>query len=342
MRTIPLLFIGSGRVGTALRGHLETYNSRSRALKFEVAAVVRSDRIELEDGTCRARPSSDAWESVIETAHELRRKRPETVIIDVSDAKTRSTHLSLVESGFTVVTANKRPLSAAYDHFRRLTEALDGRGHHAYWFEATVGGGLPVIRTIRELVETGDRILRITATLSGTLNFLCDAHERRMPFGQALMEAHARGLTEPDPREDLLCSDVIRKVQILASLCGCWWQPTDAIAPVMTPDLARLLGDDFMKVVQGISAWPEPWPHPGTPVEYVVRIEPTISGSSAIVGGLLERDRSRPKLEGAENLFVIETDRNGPTPIVIRGPGAGASVTATAVFGDLLRSLARI
>lgn len=342
MRTIPLVFIGSGRVGTALRGHLETYNDKNRTLKFEVAAVVRSDRIELADGTCRARPSSDMWESVIETAHELRRKRPETVIVDVSDAKTRSTHLSLVESGFTVVTANKRPLSVSHEHFRRLTEALDGRGHHAYWFEATVGAGLPVIRLIRELVQTGDRVTRITAILSGTLNFLCDAHERRVPFGQALSEARDLGLTEPDPREDLLCSDVIRKASILASLCGCWWLPSDAITPVISPDLARLLGTDFVEKAKSIEPWPEQWPSLGTPVEYVVRIEPSLTGSSRIEGGLVKRDGAYPKLEGPENRFVIETERNGSVPIVIRGPGAGAAVTATAVFGDLLRSLARL
>ena len=342
MRIIPLLLIGCGRVGNALRGHLEAFNQKGGKLKFQVAAVVRRDRIEFEDGSVRQRYTSEDWESILETAHDLRGRNPETVIVDVSDARTTVVHLRLVESGFTVVTANKRPPAHSIETFRRLTEAVDGRGHRSYWFEATVGAGLPVIRTVRELVETGDRIVRLTATLSGTLNFLCDAHAAGMPFGKALADARDRGLTEPDPREDLLCRDVARKAKILASLCGCWWQPEDAIAPVIPTALADLYGADFVEKAKSIEAWPEPWPEPGEPVEYVVRIKPTISGSSSIVGALRDRDPAHRPLEGAENRFIIMTERNGQIPIEIRGPGAGAAVTATAVFGDLLRSLARL
>jgi len=343
MREVALFLIGRGRVGEALCSHLEAFNARpGQDLAFRVEATVRSDRIELASGEVRQRRSSDDWLPVIETAHEMRRNGLEPVVVDVTDARTHGLHRSLVDSGFTVVTANKRPLSVSPEFYRILTRAFDHRTHRSYWFEATVGGGLPVIRAIRELVETGDRIVRVTATLSGTLNFLCDAHAMRKPFGQALAEAVELGLTEPDPFEDLLCKDVARKAQILAGLCGCWWMSTDGIAPVIAPDIARLFGDDFLRRMRDIEPWPEPWPHLGTPVEYVVVIEPTISGSCSITGGLVRRDDARRKLEGAENRFVIETERNGAVPIVIRGPGAGAAVTATAVFGDILRSIARL
>jgi len=335
-----LIFIGCGRVGTALRGHIEAYNRRGGPLRFSVAAVVRRDRVEMSDGTSKPRHASDDWQSVLEALYDMRAKDP--VVIDVSDARSTTLHLWLIDGGFTVVTANKRPLSHSNETFRRLTEAVDGRSHRSYWFEATVGGGLPVIRAIRELIETGDRIRRVSATLSGTLNFLCDAHARRVPFGKALAQARDLGLTEPDPREDLLCRDVARKTRILASLCNCWWMEDAAIAPIISPDTVRLLGEDLIEKTKDVDLWPEPWPHPGTAVDYVVRIEPTISGSSVVTGGLVERDKAFRPLEGPENRFVIETERNGPVPIIIRGPGAGAAVTATAVFGDLLRSLARI
>lgn len=343
MREIDLILIGSGRVGTALRAHLAAYDERPGAeLKFRVIATVRSARIERDDGTTVTRHASDDWREVAEFAMRLRDEGRDPVVIDVSDARNFVLHRMLVDGGFPVVTANKRPLSGSLDGFRLLTRAFDRRGHRAYWFEATVGGGLPVIQKIRELVETGDRITRVTATLSGTLNFLCDAYAQRRPFGQALVEARDLGLMEPDPCEDLLCRDVIRKARILASLCGCWWAPEDAIAPVMAPELARMFGRDIVEKMKEVREWPDPWPAHGPPVDYVVRIEPTISGSSAIFGGLVPRDPARRPLEGPENRFDIETERNGPVPIVIRGPGAGAATTATAVFGDLLRSLARL
>lgn len=341
MREIALILIGCGRVGGALKRHLAAYNDRpGNDLKFVTEAEVTSGWIN-RIGKSVKRTSSDAWLPIVELAMELREKGRDPVVIDVSDARTLALHLSLVESGFPVVTANKRPLEGDQQMFRRLTDATDRRTHRAYWFEATVGGGLPVIRTLRELVETGDRIVRVTATLSGTLNFLCEAHANRVPFGKALVEARDLGLTEPDPREDLLCKDVIRKTKILASLCGCWWVPEDAIAPVISSDAANLFGEDFVERVKDVVDWPQAWAHYRS-AEYVVEIEPTISGSSIVRGGLRERDTARSPLEGPENRFIIETERNGPHPIVIRGPGAGAAVTATAVFGDLLRSLARL
>lgn len=342
MREIDLILIGRGRVGNALRRHLLAYNERPGTdLKFVIEAEVTSAWIDRAGGTTVPRTSSDAWLPIVEMAMELRRQGREPVVVDVSDARTLGLHLSLVESGFPVVTANKRPLDHDHQTFRRLTDAMDSRSHRAYWFEATVGGGLPVIRTLRELVETGDRIVRVTATLSGTLNFLCEAHAKRVPFGKALAEARDLGLTEPDPREDLLCKDVVRKAKILARLCGCWRIPEDAIAPVISSDAARLFGEGFVEKVKDVIEWPEAWAHCRS-AEYVVEIEPTVSGSSKVRGGLRERDSARRPLEGPENRFIIETERNGPHPIVIRGPGAGAAVTATAVFGDLLRSLARI
>ena len=341
MREIDLILIGCGRVGGALKRHLAAYNDRLGIdVKFVTEAEVTSGRIDRGGVTVR-RTSSDAWLPVVELAMELRRQGREPIVIDVSDARTLALHLSLVESGFPVVTANKRPLEGDHQMFQRLTRALDSKTHRSYWFEATVGGGLPVIRTLRELVETGDRIVRVTATLSGTLNYLCEARAKGEPFGKALVEARDLGLTEPDPREDLLCKDVIRKTKILANLCGCWWIPEDAIAPVISSDAANLFGEDFVEKVRDVAEWPEAWAHHRSP-EYVVEIEPTISGSSVVRGGLRERDAARSPLEGPENRFIIETERNGPHPIVIRGPGAGAAVTATAVFGDLLRSLARL
>ena len=137
MRTISLMFIGQGRVGTSLRKRLEAYSRTGNGLEFSVAATVRSRSIELDNGHRIARDPG-AWNDVLSLAWDFRRARKDLVILDVSDADALPFHLDLVEDGFTVVTANKRPLVGPYAEFRTLADAIDARNHRASWFEATV------------------------------------------------------------------------------------------------------------------------------------------------------------------------------------------------------------
>ncbi|HTK60572.1 MAG TPA: hypothetical protein VL283_05225, partial [Candidatus Baltobacteraceae bacterium] len=186
---------------------------------------------------------------------------------------------------------------------------------------------------------TGDRIIRIDAVLSGTLNFLCEAHARGQAFGEAVLEAQAKGLTESDPRQDLKCDDVARKAMILGRLAG---MPLEVrglrIDPLLSGASTRVPRDAFLDTLKTCTEWPEEWPVGGA-YEYVVTIVPR---EGRVHGRLKPRHLKRQPLVGAENRFSITTERSGAVPIVIRGPGAGRDVTATAMFGDLLRSIARL
>lgn len=343
MRIVPLILVGFGGVGKAFLQQIDAYAARHAApapIRFLTAAVVTSRRIARHAAMETARDPED-WDCVARAASEaelLYGHRP--VIVDATACANAEAHLQWVESGLTVVTANKRPLNGTLETFHRLTNAIDPRGHRSYWFEATVGAGLPVIRTLRELVETGDRVLRIDAVLSGTLNFLCEAHARGEPFGASMRAAMAKGLAEPDPREDLKCEDVARKAMILGRLAGMRLEDVRAmrINRLLHESFDLSTREQFVAQVENWDAWPSEWPPDGAH-EYVVSILPQ---EGTVFGRLKPRHLKRMPLVGAENRFAITTERASGPPILIRGPGAGRDVTATAMFGDLLRSIARL
>lgn len=343
MRLVPLILIGHGGVGKAFLQQIDAYALRHAAdppIRFLTAAVVTSRRI-ARHAALDAEREPDDWACVTRIAAEaelLYGQRP--VLVDATAGVADVPHLRWVEDGFTVVTANKRPLNGTLEAFHRLTSAIDPRGHRSYWFEATVGAGLPVIRTLRELVETGDRVLRIDAVLSGTLNFLCDAHADGEPFGPSVLAAMAKGLAEPDPRDDLKCEDVARKAMTLGRLAGMRLEDERGmrINRLLHGSFDLATREQFVGQLGNWKTWPPEWPADGA-MEYVVSVMPP---EGKVFGRLLPRRENRAPLVGAENRFVITTERASGTPILIRGPGAGRDVTATAMFGDLLRSIARL
>lgn len=344
MRIVPLVLVGHGGVGKAFLQQIEAYAKRhgeAAPNRFLTAAIITSRRIARWGGQELERPHCHEWECVPQIAREAELKwGTPAVVIDATSEENGIAHLRWVDEGFTVVSANKRPLNGPLWFFRHLTNAIDPRGHRSYWFEATVGAGLPVIRTVRELVETGDRIKRIDAVLSGTLNFLCSAHARGEPYGASVLAAVAKGLAEPDPRHDLKCDDVARKSMILARLAGMPLEDVKGmrIDGLLSGDLWHMDLEKFIASLRGQDRWPAPWPESGA-FEYVVTIVPA---EGRIHARLKPRNLGRPMLVGPENRFSITTERNGGVPVVIRGPGAGRDVTATAMFGDLLRSIARL
>lgn len=343
MRIVPLILIGFGGVGKAFLQQIEAYARRhgdEASIRFLNAAIVTSRRVSKHAALEAERDPRD-WECVPRIAREAETLwGAPPVIVDATSAPD-APHLRWVEDGFTVVTANKLPLNDSLETFRRLTSAIDPRGHRSYWFEATVGAGLPVIRTVRELVETGDRIVRIDAVLSGTLNYLCEAHARFEPFGASVASAMAKGLAEPDPRDDLTCADVARKAMILGRLSGMALDDVGGIRidRLLSAEEAAAPKAAYLARLERTTDWPAPWPNDGNAYEYVVSIMPP---EGKVFGRLKPRHLKRTPLVGAENRFAITTERASGPPILIRGPGAGRDVTATAMFGDLLRSIARL
>jgi homoserine dehydrogenase len=255
------------------------------------------------------------------------------IIVDVTAADGMETSLGeAIAAGHRVVLANKRPLTATLPTFTALTSTATTS------YEATVGAGLPVIHTLQSLRDSGDEIVRIEASMSGTLGYLCSALEQGEALSRAVQTARNAGWTEPDPRDDLSGADVARKALILARTWGLSWE-MDAVAsePWFPPELANVSLDEFLQRLPELDATFAARVAAARTRKTVLRYVATIQPSGASVGlRELPLDHPLAGLRGTDNLFAFTTARYAEQPLVIRGPGTGIEVTAAGVLGDIV------
>ena len=347
------MILGAGRIARALLQQLlarQQYLRERYDLALPVAAVASSRYLAagapylgaeelaqiagagLESGEAA---SPDRRAQQIDYLTDLARSSPHrAIVVDLTASDGLAPLLlAALDAGVDVAVANKKPLCEDYDTFTRLT--AHPRGRLAY--EATVGAGLPIIHTLRALVDAGDELVDITACLSGTLGYLCTEVEDGRPLSQVVPEARARGFTEPDPRDDLSGADVRRKALILARTMNQHLELDDVRGAPLIPLteggveewLAGLTRHDGALAAHVRSAREQ-----GDVLRYVARILP---GKYEV--GLREVPRLSAvgRLRGTDNILTVHTLFYGERPLVISGPGAGPDVTAAGVFGDLLR-----
>jgi aspartokinase/homoserine dehydrogenase 1 len=256
------------------------------------------------------------------------------VLVDVTAEETEDLLLAALQQGFDLVLANKKPLAGPVAGYARLLETASRAGRRVL-YEATVGAGLPVVDTLRKLLESGDRVLRIQGCVSGTLGYVLSAVQHGRAFSAAVREAVERGYAEPDPREDLSGRDAARKGLILARPLGYLGPPPRAEDLVPRP-LRRVPLPRFMRAMPGLDdAWRERVARAaaaGRVLRYVVTATP-----SWVHAGLAEVPASSPigALSGTRNLIAFTSRRYRAEPLVISGPGAGVEVTAAGILNDL-------
>jgi aspartokinase/homoserine dehydrogenase 1 len=265
--------------------------------------------------------------------------KSDIVIVDATAAELAPTHIEGLRRGFHVVTANKKPLTSSLGEYQEIQRLRRRKGLN-YQYEATFGAGLPLLYTLQDLINTGDKILRIQGCLSGTLGILCSRMDEGVPFSRAVSEAMARGYTEPDPRDDLSGIDVARKALIIARELGRSLELSQIRLTAMLPRkffklktvasfLARLTEAD-KKMAQAVQK-----AHgQGNVLRYIA----DISQDGCVVGPRsILRDTPIGRLSGPDNILVFQTTRYFEHPLVIQGPGAGAGVTAAGVLSDILK-----
>ena len=243
----------------------------------------------------------------------------------------------LLGHNVSVVAANKIAASSPYDNYRELKQTARRKGVK-YLFETNVGAGLPIINTINDLIHSGDKILKIEAVLSGTLNYIFNKISADVPFSQTIHMAQEERYSEPDPRVDLSGKDVIRKLVILAREAGYRLEQEDVEKHLFVPDdffngtldefwqRVPSLDADFEARRKVLEAEHKHW-------RFVARLE---NGHASV--GLQAVDASHPfyNLEGSNNIILLTTERYREYPMMIQGYGAGASVTAAGVFADIM------
>ena len=354
-RRINLVIFGKGTVGGTLINQVIAAHDnilQRKNISLRIVAIANSQKI-----LTAAKGIGKGWEEAFDReavpynfdtlqAFVDKNHLENLIAVDVTASKTFvDNYIPLIQSGYDLVSANKIANTISFSFYQELRKTLK-QYQKTYLYETNVGAGLPLIDTIRLLHHSGENITRIKGIFSGTLSYLFNTFSAEdKPFSEVLQHAINSGYTEPDPREDLCGNDVGRKLLILARELDLGNEFTDVKIQNLIPEhlregsvedfLQRL--DEFNAPYQQIKEAQEP--------DHVLRYVGDLHGDLASTDTVqldvslvsVPRNSALGQVKGADSIFEIYTESYGDNPIVIQGAGAGASVTARGVFGDILR-----
>ncbi|KAI1299509.1 hypothetical protein EDD11_006472 [Mortierella claussenii] len=271
-----------------------------------------------------------------------------TVVLDCTSNETVAAYYpTWLEAGFHVVTPNKKAFSGDLSLYKRIKELSNGqKGSPLVYHESTVGAGLPVINTLNDLVNTGDKIIKIEGIFSGTLSYIfnnfstLDASAKPVKFSEVVSVAKDLGYTEPDPRDDLNGMDVARKVIILGRVAGLDLTQETVQVENIVPELLRNASpQDFMAKLPEFDAHFEKLNQDAVQnnqvLRYVGLVDP-VNGKSSVTLARYPASHPFASLKGSDNIIAFTTERF-PSPLIIQGSGAGAAVTAFGIYSDILK-----
>ena len=349
-QTLSLGVIGAGNVGGELLRQIAAEATRLRQtfdVDLRVRAIATSGRMLLDDRAI----DLDRWPARLAqagepldvdrfVAHIHAEHLPHAVIVDctASDSVARR-YDNWLERGIHVITPNKRANASEMAYYRRLREANRAVGAH-YLYETTVGAALPIIQTLRDLVQTGDEILEIEGILSGTLSYLFNSFDGTRPFSSLVAHARDLGYTEPDPRDDLSGMDVARKIVILAREMGLSIELADVELRSLVPEsLQGGTVDEFLGALPKHDAEMAALHRDGAEQSCVLRFVGRVTRDGRASVGLRTYPATHAfgRLQLTDNIVLFRTRRYRDNPLLVQGPGAGREVTAAGVFADVLR-----
>lgn len=352
-QVLNLFIVGVGNVGRRLINQIRLQQDnllKDKALSLKVVGIANSKRAIFDaEGI-----NLDNFEELLDksdieatakniTGEIIGMNIYNPVFVDCTASKEiASYYADLLSHNVNVVAANKIAASSEYEtyaHLKQLAQCKDVK----FLFETNVGAGLPIINTINNLINSGDRILKIEAVVSGTLNFIFNALDKDVPFSKAVALAKENGYSEPDPRIDLSGIDVVRKLVILAREAGYRVEQSDVHRKLFIPEkLFEGTVDDFFTHVTEVDAEFEKMRQAAEASKLKYRFIARLTEEGASVSlETVGSDHPFYSLEGSNNIIALTTERYKEYPIVIKGYGAGADVTAAGVFADVI-SIANI
>ncbi|MGX5816854.1 bifunctional aspartate kinase/homoserine dehydrogenase I [Chitinophaga lutea] len=350
-RQINVFIAGTGNVGGKLLEQLQAQQAYLReelGLQVRVMALANSRRMRFSETGI----DLGNWRGELESGHEMdlaqfasqvqRMNLRNSVFVDNTASETVSgMYATFLQHGISVVTCNKIACSSAYGNYKQLKD-LARKFNASFLFETNVGAGLPVINTLNDLIRSGDKVQTIEAVLSGSLNFVFNHFVNGANFRQVVQAAQDEGYTEPDPRIDLSGKDVMRKILILARESGAVLEmedianhsflPVESLAAADVPAFYETLdarADHFQALLKAAA-------DKGERLKFVARYH---NGQASV--GLQSVGATHPfyHLEGKDNIVLFTTNRYAEQPLIVKGAGAGADVTASGIFADIIRTV---
>jgi len=348
-KRIHVFMVGVGLIGGTLLKQIEEQKETLKAqngLEITIAGLANTKKmvfaengIDLHHWKSALDESQVVSDSQVFVEKMIEMNLSNSIFIDnTADGKIPDLYEQVFNASISVATPNKVAASSAYDQYNRLKQ-LAKRNNVQFLFETNVGAGLPVISTLRNLIQSGDNIIKIEAVLSGSVSFIFNSFDGSKPFSQLVTEAKELGYTEPDPRDDLSGADVARKITILAREAGYMVETSDvAINPILperclnAKDVAsffEILKEEdpyFTQLLQKAKA-------DNGLLRFIAKAENgKISCGVEVVGP----DSPFYNLGGSDNMIVFTSQRYKQRPLVVRGPGAGAEVTAAGIFAEII------
>ncbi|MGL4631491.1 MAG: bifunctional aspartate kinase/homoserine dehydrogenase I [Leadbetterella sp.] len=348
--TLNVFMVGpTGQIGKTLLKQIQnqkTYLKKEKNLQIKLVGLANSKKMLIRPEGI----NTDDWENILlndgltlnlgEFMEDIQAQNmANSVFVDcTADKDIYQYYYTLLDSNISIVTPNKVANASEYGYYQSLRDVALKR-NVKFLYETNVGAGLPLINTLQAMINSGDKIIKIEAVLSGTLSYIFNTFKPGISFLDVVKEAKEKGYTEPDPRDDLSGTDVARKILILARECGYQLNIEDVKIHPLLSEKATIAPsiDAFFEVLNQENEIYAQKAENAHKQEKVLRFIAGLNDGKAEIG-LREVGREHPffSLSGSENIVSFTTERYLHNPLVVKGPGAGAEVTAMGVFGDLI------